>query len=683
MATAAKTENKKEAPASQDLGLLRGRFKILLNNPLPQLDSAANRAYVVDDRRDPNTKLYAVISEPGTPFREELAQNLTARSAPGMVELHSHGLVKFGNADYRYAFVFDRPSESHVYSDQMGPLSEQEVLGKIVPRIIDTIVDMSTRRMTHRSIRADNLFYMDEGKLGFVLGECVTMPPAALQPAVYEPLESANALPHGRGDAETMSDIYAMGVLIVHLLGGVLPGEGKTREELYSAKLQQGTYAVLVPKIPASARTGFLLAGLLNDDPSRRWSVDVLKRWREGVYERPRPGFGDKRAPGPLVFEEVEYVSPRLLALALTRRPSQGYAILDNGKLESWVNNSLNDKDAGGRLNEIVSRASGTSRGLRRNEIQAISRASAILDFQGSIWYRDATFAKGGLSTLIAFAFRDNGPLKSTLAELMESGQLLEIIYSDQSRKSKEKRKDESWLKIGVASECHEYLEKRDHPGFGIERCLYELNPSVTCLSPVLDGAHVVDAVSLLELLEVKALKTEGKFNPFDRHTAAFIASRAKSISKHFQKLSMLKPDSVDHTLTLIAMFARMQNLMNPGPMPGMCLWVGRAIMPIINKIHSDIRKEFVKSKFEKVKDSGNLEKILIAIDLKNNLSRDEKEYEQAIRAFSAVEHNISALESGTEVRKFSAQRYGQWIASLLSISALLTSMGLSYLYFM
>lgn len=671
-----------ETALDQDLGVLRGRYKILLTQPLPLMDSGENRAYRVDDRRDSNSKLYAVISDPGIPHREDLAQTLTAKSSPGMVELHSHGLVKFGPVDLRYVFVFELPSEVRVYSDQDGPLSEQDVLGKIVPRVIDTIIDLSARGASHRAIRADNLFYMDEGKMGLVLGECVTMPPASLQPAIYEPLESANSHPHGRGDADIMSDIYAMGVLIVHLLGGVLPGQGRSEVELFAAKLQQGSYAVLVPKIPASARTGFLLAGLLNDDPSRRWGVEVLKRWREGVYERPRPGFGDRRAPGQIVFDDIDYVSPRLLALALTRRPSKGYGLLENGKLESWVNNSLNEKDSGHQLNLIGAHASGVSRGHRRNEIQAIARASAILDYQGSLWYRDAVFAKGGFNSLLAYAFREGGVLKTTLAELLESGQLLEILYSDQERRGKEKKKEESWIKIGLATECFEYLKKRDHPGFGLERCLYELNPSVSCLSPTLEGAHVKDVVTLLEILEAKALKSEGKINPFDRHTAAFIASRAKSMSKHFQKLSTMENGSVDYTLALIALFARMQNLMNPGPMPGMCLWVGHVVKPIINGIHSDIRKEFIKSKYEKVKESGNIEKILVALDLKNNLNRDEREYEQAIKAFTAVEHNIGVLEAGTGVRKLSAQKYGQWIASLLSISVLLTSMGLSYLYF-
>lgn len=663
-------------------GLLRDRYKINLNNPLPHMDSGSNRAYAAEDKQNSSANLYALISDTTVPFRDEMAQRLTSKSAPGMLELHSHGLVSFGPGDRRYVFIFDLPLFGRCFNPDKGPLSEQEVLGKIVPRILDTLIDFAARGESHRGIRADNLFYMDDNQIGLVLGECVSAPPGAQQPAVYEPIESANAMPDGRGDANIMADIYALGVLIVHLLGGVLPGDGRSSTEIYAAKLQQGSYAVLVPKIPASTRVGFLLAGLLNDDPTRRWNIEVLKRWRDGVYERPRPGFGDRRAPGPIVFEETEYFSPRLLALALTQRPSQGYTLLENGKLESWVNNSLNDKDAGAQFHEIVSRAKGTSRGLRRNEIQAISRASAILDRQGSLWYRDVTFARGGMNSLIAFAFREGGGIKNTIAEVLESGLLLDIIYSETSKNRLEKKQDESWMKLSLASDCFEHMEKRTYSGYGLERCLYELNPTLSCQSSVLGGAYVNSVEHLIEILELKAVKEKGKIRPYDRHTAAFIAARSSRMNKQIKELTAFKDGSIDHTIALINLFARMQNLMSPNPKPGLCMWVAELITPLINKIHSDIRREFVKSKLAKVKESGSIEKILKAVDLKNNLRRDAKEYDQAIKAFVAVEKSIAALENGADFRKLSAQRYGHWIASVLSISALLTSMGLSYLYF-
>ena len=668
-----------------NLGLLHGRYRILVQRPLPHLDSGENKAFMVDDNRDSSSQLFAIILSAGVVHRDRMAQDLMKKGPSGLIPLQSHGVVKFSDTDIQYAFVFEQPLGGRVFNN--APISENMLLGKIVPRLVDLLIDMSNRKMAHRSIRADNLFYMEPGESGVVVGECITTPAGSLQPDVYEPLESANSLPDGRGEGNAISDIYALGILIVHMLGGVLPGEGRTREELYAAKLQQGSYAVLVPKIPASTRVGFLLAGLLNDDPTRRWSLEVLKRWRDGVYERPRPGFGDRQAPGPIVFEGTEYVSPRLLSLEMTHRSAQAFTLLENGKLESWVRNSLNDKDAASRMSDISLRKSGGARG-RQSDTQSVSKACAILDPHGSFWYREASFSRGGLPALLAYAFRTGGTLRNSIGEFLENGTLLDVMYSEVKSKPAglglvPSQKKDGWIPLNLAAECFEYMEKRDVQGFGLERCLYELNPQLSCMSPVLENAYVKDPETLLEILEVRAGKAEGKVKLFDRHISAFLAARSKSLTKHFQRFSVHSPGSVEYTIHLVSLFARMQSLLSPSAKPGLCAWAAHILKPFVKNIHSDIRRETILKKLERSAQSGSVEQILKDTDLINNLSRDAREYGQAIQTFISIVEGIKALKDGVEVRKIAAQKYGHWLASLISIAALLSSMGLSYIYFL
>ncbi len=668
-----------------NLGLLHGRYRILIQQPLPHLDSGENRAYKVEDNRDGTSQLFAILLSQGIVHRDQMVQDLMKKSPPGLVPLQSHGIVKFSDIDIQYAFVFEQPLGGRIFNNT--PISENVLLGKIIPRLVDLLIEMAGRKMAHRGIRADNLFYMEPGESGVVLGECISSPAGSLQPDVYEPLESANSLAEGRGEGDEMADIYALGILIVHMLGGVLPGEGRSREELYAAKLQNGSYAVLVPKIPASTRVGFLLAGLLNDDPTRRWNVEVLKRWRDGVYERPRPGFGDRQAPGPIVFEGQEYVSPRLLSLAMTHRSAQAFTLMENGKLESWVRNSLNDKDAASRMSDISMRKSGGTRG-RQSDTQSVSKACAILDPQGSFWYREASFSRGGLPGLLAYAFRTGGTLRNSLGELLENGTLLDVMYSEVKSKPAglglmPSKKKEGWIKLNLAADCFEYMEKRDVQGYGLERCLYELNPHLSCMSPAVEGAYIKDPETLLEILEVKALKAEGKIKPFDRHVSAFLAARSKALTKQFQRFNTLRPGSVEYTIHLVSVFARMQTLLSPSPKPGLCAWAAHTLKPFVKSIHSDIRRETVLKRLDKSVQGGNIEQILKDIDLINNLTRDEREYNQAINTFIAIVENIRSLKDGVEVRKLAAQKYGHWLASLISIAALLSSMGLSYMYFL
>jgi len=154
-------------------------------------------------------------------------------------------------------------------------------------------------------------------------------------------------------------------------------------------------------------------------------------------------------------------------------------------------------------------------------------------------------------------------------------------------------------------------------------------------------------------------------------------------MQKYFLKLATISTTDVDYTLNQISILGRLQHLLSPSPKPGLCLWVKTVMSPLINKIHSDIRREFLKKKLEKVIDSGNIEQVLKEIDLKNSLRRDAKEYDQAIKDFKGIINSISSLENGEKARLYVARKYGHWIASIISIAALLSSMGLSYIYFM
>ena len=77
--------------------------------------------------------------------------------------------------------------------------------------------------LTHRAIRSDNLFFRDAADGPATLDECLSAPPGRNQPDAFEPIESAMAWPHGRGDGTLASDMFALGVTVVTLLSGRWP----------------------------------------------------------------------------------------------------------------------------------------------------------------------------------------------------------------------------------------------------------------------------------------------------------------------------------------------------------------------------------------------------------------------------------------------------------------------------
>src|SRR5258708_18977991 len=64
--------------------------------------------------------------------------------------------------------------------------------------------------------------------------------------------------------------------------------------------------------------------------------------------------------------------------------------------------------------------------------------------------------------------------------------------------------------------------------GYGVERCLYELNAGQRCLSPMFDRAYITGIQQVLPALEIVAQRQDRTDTPIDRHLVAFIAARVQ-----------------------------------------------------------------------------------------------------------------------------------------------------------
>ncbi|USG62717.1 hypothetical protein NBZ79_06970 [Sneathiella marina] len=660
---------------------LDGRYQIDLSARLDFLDKGQNQAYKAIDVKNPTVELFAMISNPFVPYRLDYAEAMKVSHIPGITEFLAHGPVRFGDMDIRYVFVFKMPVGGLVFNRSDGPMDERVILNKIVPQLIEALKALEKLNIPHRGIRADNLFYEDIAQSNVVLGESITTPAGSDQIAVYEPIESANAHAFGRGAGNISSDIYAMGVLIVHLLSGRLPQDNVSLEQIFVSKLEMGSYALLTSDLSLSSRMQLLLKGLLHDDPARRWDMEQFSKWREIMHDRAKVGAGDRQVPGAIFVAGHEYDSPKLLANALAGVPKEACELLKSGKLENWVKNSLRDNDTAERLAEIQFSSRNNSRGQSKTELTATAQIATLLSPTCAIRYRDLAFSKDGLPSLLAFAFQsDDATMKASIGELLESGVLVELLAEGIGEQGPRRT---GALLLSKMADCMEYMKSKDRFGFGLERCFYELNPTAACLSPSLLGSHVTTMSQFMKVVEKKLTTPGNQVNPFDRHCAAFIAAKASGQGKSFRQIALGKPGSIEHSAGLLNMFGRLQNVYHPGPLPGFCIWADSQLKPLIANLKSELRREFVMKRFEVGRKSGNIGTILLATDIQRHTRKDEKEFHQARSNFAGAEQLAVRLESAIEERKAAATQYGNWIASVLSITALLTSMGLSALHFM
>ena len=680
MSLAETMESETEPVAQGHNAVLRGRFRIDLARRLDFLGSGENQAVQAFDTQNPSAEYFAVISNPYSMIRQRLAERMSESLIPGMIEFLARGTVPFSETDIRYVSVFDMPRGGLFFNAANGPVTEKEIFDQVLSPVSQCLAALHKVKLTHRGIHADNLFFADEARQEVVLGEAITSAPGSGQPVVYETLENAMAHPMARGEGVAADDIYAVGVLIVHLLGGALPAADMSADEIFAGKVKNGSFAFLTEGLTLSQRISDLLAGLLQDDVQARWTTEMLVDWRDKIKETPRRGRGDRRGFSKLAFGDEEYNSPRLLAQAMRAKPMAALELVKNGQLAKWVKSALREEETTTKISRIQSESSGGSNRHKRNATTAVAQATYMLDPEGPFWFNNVSFSLGGLGSLVLWAFhKDDMELKKTLGELFESGLLLNIV-SDQTGGSNGRRLDR--ISEDEVLSCKEHMRRKKDPGFGLERCLYELNRHTPCLSPLVLGHHVRNVREFIEVAEKKMVSANGQANPFDRHAAGFIASKTKGIDQFLLPMSGSAPGSADHAIIELKLFARLQSATHPAPLPGFCRWAEETLKPVFGKIMSRLRREVVNQRFQVAKKSGSLPELLRATDIERQLAADAKEYQGALAAAGNADRMAAYLANGTEQRRNAADRYGAWITSVLAITSLVTSMVVSALYF-
>ena len=141
---------------------------------------------------------------------------------------------------------------------------------------------MAGHKVTHRAVRADNIFFMDKERKTVVLGDCVTAPPGADNPPVFETIERSMASPGGRGKGNFTDDLFALAVSMVFIVQGSNPVSALSEDELVIARVVQGSYATISvgTRIPMALLEP--LRGLLSDNLDERWTMEELGLWLDG-----------------------------------------------------------------------------------------------------------------------------------------------------------------------------------------------------------------------------------------------------------------------------------------------------------------------------------------------------------------------------------------------------------------
>ncbi|HMA52749.1 MAG TPA: hypothetical protein VKP60_23475 [Magnetospirillaceae bacterium] len=645
---------------------LRDRYLIFPNSPLPQLATPSAQAFIAEDRRERDKEVFALIVKPGYTPRIPLLRVLKGNDNPGLMTLVEWGAIDWPPANRKVmALVYLKPLGGPVWDPKTGAtfkrLDEAEVTRKIIGPGLAALKFFKTHNLTHRAIRPSNMFWAGADRDRMVLGDAACAPPAFEQPSALEPVESALAMPAGRGDGAGPNDVYSFGASVALLIQN-RDANGFTNEEgLIRHKMVLGSYSALAGEARMPLALVEILRGTLCDDPNERWDTEAIDLWLSGRRLTPLVPRIEKRAVRSFSISGKDYMTSRELAMGVYSAWDAALAQIGDGKLETWLTRAMDNKDKGIAVANVLG-ADTVIPDRRMAADITLAKICMLLDPMAPIRYKTLSVMIDGFRWLLPMAMANGGDVRTIAEALMR--ELPKAWFETREAYNP----DNSVMDSGFRTQKG-HLD-RGSIGSGLERVLYEMNESVPCLSPMLVDDYVLELRDLLPALNAYA-KKKGEANAglaIDRHIAAFVAARANfEVERIIADLAV--PNEGRKIMAMINLLAMIQWRVGVGGLNSLTMWLAHIAKPAINGFHNREKRRQLEEELPKVGREGNIVELSRLLDSAEERGADIRLFEEAKAQWLESYRQVVDIETGQEDLRDTATRTGQQIASLISIT--------------
>lgn len=664
-----KTDSSKDASKTQVL--LKKQYRIYPMRPLPSLDMPTAKAYSAEDLKDPNRKIYALVVPPNIPLNYDNLKEIPFIHSPCLLPFVDMGTVFWHPFSKKTKVVlYEQPLGGRVMEEDSKclPFNEQDLLSTVFPSLLSVVELFSSKSITHRAIRPSNMYYMDEEKRQIVLGDCLTVPPAFEQSEVLETIPSAMCLPAGRGKGTVANDLYSLAVSMIFLALGRNPMEKMSSFDVVLMKIRKGSYGALLENNKVYLSLVELLRGVLSDDPKFAWDLKTVKMWLDGASNVRLFQVEKKQSSQrPFLFAGKEYFSYRSLAFAFSENWNLAAEAICSERLSAWVTRGFNDAATMEKINRAIQTAKTSYASAEEQESYIITKTCMILDLQAPLRTKNYRLMPDGLGALLAMHALNKEDASALYALI--SGGFLEMWYDVRDDKTS-RQQIRSLQKI---------LSLRDY-GMGKERCLYELNDALPCLSPMVEDEYIDDVRQILPSLEKIAGKADAKSWPIDRHIIAYVA-------KHFttkisaQMFALNRPKAAVATGGMLSLLAMLQWTYGPEVLYGLTTWVGGLVSPIIESYHSKTKQKSLEKELPKYIRKGNLAALYRFLDSAEEREMDDIAFNEAKAKYAEIVAEIKSLEDHKEEHEEYAATLGYQVATILSFSVAVLVMFFMLIY--
>ncbi|MEP4884733.1 MAG: hypothetical protein ABJ215_00020 [Alphaproteobacteria bacterium] len=643
---------------SNDEVVFAGRYKIQPGVLLPHLATSTARAYLTYDAEDPNRELYALVLDHKVPAR--LTAIHAAKDIPHDALMKP---IRWGQVDWsgsgreEIVIILPQPPGPPLLQSMTSTTqywTVREIKRDFLMPIMDLLGRMQDERLTHRNIRPTNL-YRRESDESVVSGQIYSAPPGFEQPSMFETIERAMCPPISRGIGDLSDELFALGVTMLVLGLGFNPVAGMDEEELLRRRIAHGSYNALLGKNKINADLAPAVRSLLRDDEHERWTLPDLSNWANSGRVNPSQPLPETRADRPLEFTGRSAHSRRELAYYLASDWDAALKFASDDAIELWVDRSLKNSELAKEISECGLIGASGPRNLT-DDIR-LSRIITKLDPTGPIRFRSMVVMPDAIGQASIPAVQSK-EMSADYTDLV-LGKLMSFWHECQAR-------PKTWMLTAseVVGKAAIFLADTA-PGFSIERCVYELNPALPCLSPQLKGRVPLQPRELMECIERHAETGELLF---DRHIAAFLAARITGrIDRELHDYGSATSD-IEKISAQLRLLAFVQNKNSAVVTKELFKIFLEELQPAINCFRNVTLREEIMKDSKKAASKGRLADLIRIVDNSKRRRWDERGAAAAGHRYAALAAEINKMQTDEKRLQRQANLLGGQIAANVSI---------------
>ena len=649
-----------------------------LGRRLDHLDCGPVKAYAGRGKDTAPENLFVLLCEEELTPRSSIATKYASVINPSLAKLVACGPVYIPEEKRkRYALVYQnnlgRPVVEDDVNASMGWKAE-DALRIVVEPMINAFTDLRNKNIYHGNVRPSNMY--DGGSSHpdhLTLGECLSVPASYNLPPLFETIERSIADPIGRGEGIPDDDLYAFGVSLAILLRTNNPLAGLSDDQILERKIEQGSYSAILGSDRFTGAILELLRGLLFDDCTQRWTLEEVQAWMDGRRLSPKQSVKKVKASRPIQFNEKSYLRPELLACDLHKNPSEVVKIIDNDTVKLWMHRAIDNKPLEANVEEILKMASEASRDSGYADNLATDFAIALYP-EAPIHYKTICMIPDGIGKALTQAYLQKKDV-DIFQELLAGSHIMQWV--DKQTAGTIDARDI----IKKFDSCRTFL-RQPRMGFGIERCIYLLNPESPCLSEKIRRYYVRSPEDLMHAFEDLSQAPDRPLYFMDKHIAAFMSVKdRKDIDSYIADIN--SEDNYRRILGEMRILASIQKRARLPKFPGISAWIVDSLDPVYGRFHDRASRKALETKMQKLRDKGDLEKIAALLENPDLYENDRNDFKKAMRIYKSLEQEAKVLEHKMAQQGTFGRSTGQKLAAVISfLLALIVIAGSFFLAF-